>query len=1107
VRIEDDGLLDNLQTIQNKHIPLPASSGKVMSPDPLVSTLSEKPNRVTTKASQISTKSAQPSASVTFSQKIVQDSVLGPELLQEAAREEGLEWVGEPAFINCRLQRLEVEHAFERNRDKFEAIVFERTNPDETRSHTCKADHSTQTCLGDNVLKDIEAMGKLHKYSLQKYGPEVGSFALKAAFATIDAITENLMADNSTGEGTKLDVVDEKCMIATGEIEEDQRLNFGVSATTADPFLWQQERILQRNTLQMLQHRVQDAESKLDVLWGQGNHDDLHLQKSEGASFSREDVIKQLAEWVLGESQANGPLLDKNQVVFRDVRGPMDIAFLTGEPGCGLSSVCAMLIKHLNATTQSALGNGDAQQSKNPDVVVLSYFRRSERNLLEPSTYLLSEIRGQLLFASSHVGLQELPRALYQEVQSSGRRYLVVLDGLSPQELAQLLSGCEGGLESEPNDRKAEENLKLIVTCSRVSTSGGENTELVPSGLHDVMSRFNSGRLRLIRPFTGLSEAQRLAILYSALGSASLSETLSYSKALLVCRLEGAALPEFLVVAAAHLKELSFVVPLDEAALAIERTLESLYEYSILPWLEWNHGPVMMESLAAVLLQSRVQFVSVQQLRALLPSRSHPCLMDYETIYNFIARLSLYCNISSDATANQGLFLKSCTLRSVMAKKYKMKFLLNDYELRGGGEDRSSTVDHEASTLTATSSVSLAASMHNDIESEGIKDCDMDAVRSAVQALIKDKLHQKVIMRRSSKPVPPTPKEADSPPGPLVQAAEKVIENEGEEPGVSPEVVASPFSDSTSPVETNLPSILSSRISQTLTDAPVLDWSFYEGESISSKQSMRQKMLLEPTLQTTSRPKSQRLMRQSSHTIKDFDSALVELQRKSREHDAKEERIAPLTHGVLLEKQHMWEALQASVLLPSLDAQINSAENVDEKIPVPDIMLMKYKQDIAHLKARRNELIKLWTGAKMNVLWRAVSVCNLNVSSRLRQVPPGVYTACWHLKLSAGISDFPDINCTLGAEGESAAAGPPVHSVFTVQQQEAVKTGKWCVLVVCECFYVAEPCDVIASLLCQGDWLTGLIIDCFALVPVSQEEHPPRPSERCYVEKEEERAR
>jgi hypothetical protein len=189
----------------------------------------------------------------------------------------------------------------------------------------------------------------------------------------------------------------------------------------------------------------------------------------------------------------------------------------------------------------------------------------------------------------------------------------------------------------------------------------------------------------------------------------------------------------------------------------------------------------------------------------------------------------------------------------------------------------------------------------------------------------------------------------------------------------------------------------------------------------------------------------------------------------------------------------MWEALQVSKLLPALDAQILAAETVDEDNPIPDMMLIKHRNEIAAMKVKRRELAKLWEGAKMDVLWRALSVCNLDVSCRLEAVPPGVYTACWHLKLSAGISDFPDINCTLCAEDPAAPAGPPTLALLTAAQQDAVKTDKWCFVVVAKHFYVAEACHVTAALHCQGKWLSGLAIDFFALVPVPKDEVPPSP--------------
>jgi hypothetical protein len=66
--------------------------------------------------------------------------------------------------------------------------------------------------------------------------------------------------------------------------------------------------------------------------------------------------------------------------------------------------------------------------------------------------------------------------------------------------------------------------------------------------------------------------------------------------------------------------------------------------------------------------------------------------------------------------------------------------------------------------------------------------------------------------------------------------------------------------------------------------------------------------------------------------------------------------------------------------------------------------------------------------------------------------------------------------------------------VLTQAQQDAVKTDKWCFVVVANHFYVAEACDVIAALHCQGKWLSGLAVDFFALVPVPRDDVPPLPN-------------
>ena len=176
-----------------------------------------------------------------------------------------------------------------------------------------------------------------------------------------------------------------------------------------------------------------------------------------------------------------------------------------------------------------------------------------------------------------------------------------------------------------------------------------------------------------------------------------------------------------------------------------------------------------------------------------------------------------------------------------------------------------------------------------------------------------------------------------------------------------------------------------------------------------------------------------------------------------------------------------------------MDALISAAETPDAENPIPDLMLIKHMTQTQELKKEREQLTSLWAGAKMDVLWKALSVCNMDISCRLNQVPPGIYTACWHLKFSSAISDFPDIKCTLATAEHDACAGPTVDTTLTVEQQDAVKTDKWCIVVVCKHFFVGEACDLVAALACQGKWLSGLVVDAFALVPVARDQYPPLP--------------
>jgi hypothetical protein len=240
-------------------------------------------------------------------------------------------------------------------------------------------------------------------------------------------------------------------------------------------------------------------------------------------------------------------------------------------------------------------------------------------------------------------------------------------------------------------------------------------------------------------------------------------------------------------------------------------------------------------------------------------------------------------------------------------------------------------------------------------------------------------------------------------------------------------------------------------------------------------QSMSQKMEREPILHA--------IIVQHQHQVEkeERDMAVLDLQRMAMLHEAAEERASSLTHGACLDKGHMWEGFQASQLMPSLDAQIAAAESRED---VEDLMLNKHRASIAKMKHAKRELNKQFAGAQMDVIWKAVSVRNLDVSCCLQGVQPGVFTACWHLKFAADICDLTDIYCTLDWDDNLDWAGTHVRKVLTVAQQDAVKTGNWCFVVVEEFLNVPQECDLVAGLQCSGRWLSGVYIDAFALVPV-----------------------
>lgn len=135
-------------------------------------------------------------------------------------------------------------------------------------------------------------------------------------------------------------------------------------------------------------------------------------------------------------------------------------------------------------------------------------------------------------------------------------------------------------------------------------------------------------------------------------------------------------------------------------------------------------------------------------------------------------------------------------------------------------------------------------------------------------------------------------------------------------------------------------------------------------------------------------------------------AAWLEVQRQAWQHHPEEEKCAPITHGACLEKRHMWQPFQAPKMLQELDELIEAAMSKEKSTdnPVPELMIMQHRAMILEMKEKKENLLEMWTGAKMNLIWKAVSVCNMDVSCRMPKAPPGVYAACWYLKFSAGES-------------------------------------------------------------------------------------------------------
>ena len=1037
----------------------------------------------------ILTQASKKSVITAIPQEIVQDSVLGPEILEEAAAEPGLDWVAESDFINSRLQRLEMHHALVQKSDEFEVIVFERTLP---VAATLSRSASTTSSLGrlnstsssvesvsmphmtkpplmslnDEILNKLEQIGRLQQYSLRNTGSDMGSFALKVAFSIIDVIASSLHAQASKGSADSKPAME---TIYSGiETEEfrDGAAADSIQTATADEFLWQQEKIFQSAVLQRLQEEVLATEAKVDKvteIWKQGTGGDLSVREIELGAFSRQECVRQLADWALhGENIFEEHISSLATTGSSSSRGLLEVAVMRGEPGCGLSSVCAMLVDHIDKNRTVASGKEDAKPPANNDVSVLHYFSQPHRNVLGADTYLISEVRCKPPFASNcQVGLSDLPSVLVEEAKLAGKMLLVVIDGLSQPDVASLLGGCEHTKIAESHETQTLFGLKLIVTCPDPNLSAEDASQRgwgLPPVVRDIVSRERISRLHIVRPFEGLSERERCALLHSKLGR--LSSELSAPQALHVCRLEDARLPEFICVAAAHLKELSSLIPIDEAVFALERTLDHLYEFNILAYLEHIHGCQTVKNAAQVLLQTRVDYLGIMQLRALIPSRKFPRVMDPETAHNLMSRLCCYCHSSPEVPGSTGVLLKSPYFRRVLAFKYKLKHFLDEHEnsrleIRPKGfrvkADKSvSTTEFTRSSITLTSVGSKEVEMANDGN-----ECDMDAIRSGMQTIILQKLLSQTQMRKNSKPVflPLEEKlrsegdehetaDEDVPPQRLliredtVDRSLKDVEEEpqtpsaqpgGQEGGVSSDNVArQPLSSRSKP-----------RFSQV--DAPLIDWSLYTPETFAGEEHRETKtrpeemstisMLraidsedLDPaewneikqqfsnsecdicSLRLERRPSE--VQRYREMNAAETAAAWLEVQRQAWQHHPEEEKCAPITHGACLEKRHMWQPFQAPKMLQELDELIEAAMSKEKSTdnPVPELMIMQHRAMILEMKEKKENLLEMWTGAKMNLIWKAVSVCNMDVSCRMPKAPPGVYAACWYLKFSAGES-------------------------------------------------------------------------------------------------------
>jgi hypothetical protein len=205
-----------------------------------------------------------------------------------------------------------------------------------------------------------------------------------------------------------------------------------------------------------------------------------------------------------------------------------------------------------------------------------------------------------------------------------------------------------------------------------------------------------------------------------------------------------------------------------------------------------------------------------------------------------------------------------------------------------------------------------------------------------------------------------------------------------------------------------------------------------------------------------------------------------------KEGNVVEEILQEITDGVYLDRGHMYERRQASVVLPKMKADLVEIENHLEfaKAQGNDVAVTKCKQEIEDWREKYKQTEGIFSGALSDDIWLVKSACDFEVNARIQKVPAGVYKAVWHLHLVPDM-DFDDI------EGElecfpPGSAGPLATKSLPRSIQERCKTGRWSHAVVEERFYVGnEGCTIVARLRSGGHWVSGLAIDRFVLIPVN----------------------